>query len=407
MKRNFLYTGISVGSRLLVGLFLFLLLARSWGPEHFGVFSFTFSAMMLTALLVDFGFGLYLMREVAARPEAAPELLRTAFQSKLLLTGAATVVAAVLIAVLGPSVLPATLAWPLFVAALAMSYADFFVAPLRALGRFDLEALAVAAGNALQFVLAGATAWMGGDAVQVACVMAVTRCVYLAIARIMLARALPGLRIATGGNWQSLRTLRRVLPYGMDGMLVMAWSQLDVVAVRALFGAQGVGLYSAGQKIVQGFAALAPVVGNVMIPRLSRLSATNELAFWGAGRKTCVLLIGLGVAFAVPLVVAPKHVSAALFGARYLDLAPLLPWFGSLLLVRFLAASAGVLITAVGLQAKRVSSQIFALGMVAIAVLIFGDELPGISEFVQIMASGQLIVGLCYMVWLWIYRRRD
>lgn len=406
MKRNFLYTGISVASRLLVGLFLFLVLARSWGPEHFGVFSFTFSTVMLTALLVDFGFGLYLMREVAARPQAARDLLRAAFQTKLLLTGAATVLVAILIGVLGPNVLPGSLAWPLFIAALAMSYADFFIAPLRALGRFDLEALAVSGGNALQFLLAGATAWLGGDAVQVACVMALTRCGYLAIARFMLARVLPGLRVSSRGAWQPGLTLRRVLPYGVDGMLVMAWSQLDVVAVRALFGAQGVGLYSAGQKIVQGFGALAPVVGNVMIPRLSRLSAQKDPALWRAGHKTALLLTTLGVAFALPLVFVPELVSTALFGVRYSNLAPLLPWFGALLLVRFLAASAGVLITAVGLQAKRVSSQLLALGFVAAVVLLFGREFADVSAFIQVLTSGQLIVGVCYLAWLWMYRRR-
>ena len=149
MKRNFLYTAVSVGSRLLVGLLLFLLLARLWGPAQFGLFSFVFSFSALLVLLVDFGFAVYLLREVAAKPDQAHRLIAEAFRAKLLLMGIAVALLVAGAVLIGPTALPPTLLAPLFLAALAMSFSDFFVSPLRALGRFDLEAALVTLANTL------------------------------------------------------------------------------------------------------------------------------------------------------------------------------------------------------------------------------------------------------------------
>jgi len=400
MKRNFLYTAVSVGSRLLVGLLLFLLLARLWGPAQFGLFSFVFSFSALLVLLVDFGFAVYLLREVAAQPSQATRLIAEAFRAKLLLTALAAGLLVVSAWVAGPQALPPSLLGPLFLAALAMSYADFFVAPLRALGRFDLEAGLVTLANGLQFALAGLVAWQGGSAVQVGWAMVVSRCLYLALAWRGARQVVPLLRIRSAVATGPLLTLRQAWPYGLDGMLSTAWNQLDVVAVRVLFGTQAVGLYSAGQKIVLGVSALAPVVGNVMIPRLARASVQLDRRFWRMAAKTSALLIAIGTAFAAPLLLWPEVVVGRLFGPEYTGLLALLPLFGVLLLVRFGGAAAGVLITAVGYQAKRVSVQVLALGSTALILTIAGTRISTVNEFVQLFIGGQLLVVLGYSYWL-------
>jgi O-antigen/teichoic acid export membrane protein len=404
MKRNFLYTGVSVGSRLLVGLLLFLLLARLWGPAQFGLFSFVFSVCALAVLVVDFGFAVYLLREVAAQPAAAPRLIAEAFRAKLVLAALVVVLLALATWIAGPQALPPPLVVPLFLTALVMSFADFFVAPLRALGRFDLEAGLVTLANALQFVLAGSVAWLGGSAVLVACAMVVSRCVYLALSWRATHRLLPDLRLATPVVTGPMHTLRRAWPYGVDGMLITVWNQLDVVAVRILFGTQAVGLYSAGQKIVLGVGALAPVVGNVMIPRLSRQATTRDPAFWRTALKTGALMASIGAVFGIPLMLFPEQLSHLMFGASYQGLAALLPLFGGVLLLRYVAASAGVVITAAGFQSRRVVVQLVGLGVVASLVPVLAAHQGQMADFVRIYMLGQGAMTLGYFWWLWRFR---
>lgn len=400
MKRNFFYTAVSVGSRLLVGLLLFLLLARLWGPAQFGLFSFVFSFSALLVLVVDFGFAVYLLREVAARPDEAARLIAEALRAKLALMLMAFTLLAVAGWAIGPAALPPTLLAPLFLAALAMSFADFFVAPLRALGRYDLEAGLVTLANALQFILAGTVAWQGGSPMAVGWAMLGSRLAYLALALWATGKVVPQLRLRDRVANSPLSTLRRAWPYGVDGMLTTAWNQLDVVAVRVLFGTQAVGLYSAGQKIVLGVSALAPVVGNVMIPRLARASAQGDPRFWRIAAKTAALLIATGATFATPLLVWPDEVAGLLFGPSYAQLTTLLPLFGVVLLVRFGGAAAGVLMTSVGLQAKRVSAQVVGLSVTVLVLTLVGDQFSKLSEFVGLYAMGQALVTLGYIFWL-------
>lgn len=404
MKRNFLYTAVSVGSRLLVGLLLFLLLARLWGPSQFGLFSFVFSVSALLVLLVDFGFAVYLLREVAAKPADAARLIAEAFRAKLLLMGVATTLLMVAGVAIGPAALPPALVAPLFLAALAMSFSDFFVAPLRALGRFDLEAGLVTLANALQFVLAGAVAWQGGSPMQVAWAMVASRCVYLALAWRAARKVVPLLRLGAPVASGPLSTLRRAWPYGVDGMLVTAWNQLDVVAVRVLFGTQAVGLYSAGQKVVLGVGALAPVVGNVMIPRMSRLAADADPAFWKTAAKTGALMGFIGAAFGVPLMLFAQPLADSMFGQSYQGLAALLPLFGGVLLLRYVAASAGVVITAAGFQSRRVVVQLVGLGTVACMLPLLVAKQGQLGDFVRMFMVGQGAMTLGYFWWLWRFR---
>lgn len=405
MKKNFLYTAISVGSRLLVGLLLFLLLARLWGPQDFGTFAFVFSICALLMLVVDFGFALFLMREVAAHPDQAVNLLSQSLRAKLALCLPLAMLSLLAWAILGSGTLPPSLFAALLTAALLMSFVDFFAAPLRALGRYDLETVLVTAGNTVQFLLAGGVAWAGGGVLLVALAMVASRAVFLAAAWQMLRRVVPGLRWRGGGG--AVRsTLRRVWPYGVDGMLTTAWSQLDVVAVRLLLGVQAAGLYTAGQKIVQGVSALAPVVGNVMIPRLSRQAAQRDPGFWRTASKTGLLMAGTGLFFAWPLLVWPEAIVHALFGPAYAPLAPLMPWFGLLLVVRYVGASFGLTLTAAGQQHRRLRCQL--LGLVCFAVMMAAGTVLAVdlTYIVLAMLGSFVVLTLGYAHQLRAHRRQ-
>lgn len=401
MKSNFAFTALTVSSRLLVGFLLFLLLARLWGPTQFGQFTFVFSVCALLVLIVDFGFSVYLLREIAARREQAGALVADALSAKLLLVIACATVSLAVAVLAGPNVIPPALLLPMLLAALSMSFADFFVAPLRALGLFKAECALVVLANLLQFALAGGVAWRGGGVVEVAWTMVVSRLAFVALAGSFLRRVLPDLKRRRPSLRPRQGILKLVLPYGLDGALTVAWTQLDVVLVRLLFGQQAVGLYGAGQKVVLGVGALAPVVGNVMIPRMAALAATRSRDFWTAAGQAAALLVGIGLVFAVPMMLLSSQLVALFFGPAYRDLADLLPMFGIVLLVRYAGAGAGVAITAAGLQARRVIAQVVGLCAVGLLVPMIPILGLGLRGFIGVYVAGLSTMAIGYGWWLW------
>ena len=317
MKRHFAYNLVSLGSRLLVGLVLFVILARLWGPEKFGLFTFVFSFTTLLVLLVDFGFHLYLLREVARSSAQAAVLIADSFSAKLVLVAGTIAIGLCLFAAIGPKALPPSVAIPLFLTALALSFSELFVAPLRALGHFDQEAIVVVFANVVQFGLVGLTAWIGGSVEQVAWAMFVSRGTFLLLAYRTIHKEVPQLVLRAPDARGAMETLRRVWTYGTEAILILAWSHLDIVAVRTLFGTEVAGTYSAGQKIVVGLGAVTAVVGNVMIPRLSKLAERQDLRFWKATRNTILTMSAIGAVIALPFMLMSGILIETLYGLQF------------------------------------------------------------------------------------------
>lgn len=401
MTRNFLLTGISIGSRLLTGLLLFVLLARLWGPETFGLYSFVFSLVAILVLLVDFGFSGYLLREIGAAPESLVPIFRDSLFAKGVLVPVCLTVTAVVVAILGAAA-PLALVIPMLLAALSLSFADFCIAPLRALGRYDMETRIVVSTNLAQFSLAGAVAWQGGSPTEVAWVIVAARSVYLLVAYLGLRRVAPALATETPSRAGVKTTFKRIVPYGLDGLLTTAWSQLDVVLVRALYGAHGAGLYAAGQKLVQGACALAPVVGNVVVPKLSRLARIRSAQLNQTARRTSLLLIGVGAFFSLPLLLLPEALASSLFGAAYRDLGTMFRLFGIVLFLRYASAAFGVLVTSAGLQGRRVVAQIAGIVTFVAGGLVSNFLRLDMTIFLWFYAGAVMIVALIN----WFYWQR-
>ena len=348
-----------MASRLLTSLFLFVLLARLWGPEEFGLFSFFFSVATMVALLVDFGFQGYLLREIGAHSERAAGLVSEVFSTKLVLLGFCSLIALLVVFIFrdSPSV---SLVVPLFLAAFAVSFSEFFISPLRALGRYELETGLITAANIMLFCVVGLAAYRGDNPAMVAWLIAGVRFLQLAMSALLCRKVVSGIVLGFSSIRSSWAVGKRAFPYGFDTALVVGWNHVDIIAVRILYGDHIVGIYAAGQKIVQGACALAPVIGNVMIPRLARESRAQNPKLTRTSIITTRLLFGMGVFFAIPIIVFSGQIAPLAFGPAFASLSDYLWFFGLVIIFRYLAAGYGVLVTAVGLQAKRVVSQVVA-----------------------------------------------
>ena len=117
--------------RLLSSMVLFIALARVYGPEEFGRFFYNFTLASMFLLVLEYGFGPQLLREIGRAPLAAPQIMGQVFIAKLLLT------ALVLLMVLVYFVMqPQRLAdLPIFslllLSAILASFADFFLIAFR------------------------------------------------------------------------------------------------------------------------------------------------------------------------------------------------------------------------------------------------------------------------------------
>jgi len=396
MKKNYLLTAVSIAARLSTSFILFVIFARHWGPLEYGTFVYVFSLCALLVLIVEFGLQGYLMREIAFSPKDTDSIIRWAFWVKVLfILPYLSASFAVFVIFLNDA--PFMLFLALSLATVLLSFADFFIAPLRPLGRYDLETYVVIGTNLLILAVLSTVVLQGYTSITVAWLMAGLRVVQLIITYNTIKKKLPNLSLAFPGKDNIKNTVQKSMPYGIDGFITTAWIQIDIIMAKQLFGAHTVGLYSAGQRIVQAASAIAPVVGNVLVPKLASIPA-SEKTKWKKNAQQCIMTMGAaGLLMGLPLILFPGFLVLNLFGSAYQALAGLFPFLGILVIVRFLASAAGILLTGAGMQASRIGTQLISLMLFATGSLVVFTFDLSIEYFVSCIILCFLYIGLDYL----------
>ena len=371
MFRDSVFSLITTVVRLATGLVLFIVLAHVWGPERFGTFMYPFTIAGILVKVVDYGFLLQVARDLGRRPSESHATMSRAHGAKLVLAIPAAA-AAYAIAVLLPGDRSfGTLLAILLADAVINSFAQLINIPLRAHRRFDEEARIAAMGNAVVFMAVSATVITGYGPLAAAAVMAGSRGICLMLAfgayRRLLGTA-PDAIVERG----SLRTaLWQGLPFGVHATVGTLNMQLDTLMVQRYLGAESVGLYQAGMRILLGSLLVADALNSVYLSAMAR-SSHDRPALMKLGERMTRQLITVGLLGFGCILVAGPWMVRLLFGGRYDALTPLLPLFGLLAFIRYAGVSYGTLLTLADRQAVRVVavSVVMVVGLALNAVLI-------------------------------------
>ncbi|MEY4979186.1 MAG: hypothetical protein RLZZ352_1456 [Pseudomonadota bacterium] len=396
MKKNYLLTATSIAARLSTSFILFVVLARHWGPVEYGAFVYVFSLCALLVLFVEFGLQGYLLREIAFRPKDTNDIISCAFWVKILFI-IPYLCASFIVFIFFMGDASFTLFLALSMATLILSFADFFVAPLRPLGRYDLETYIVIGTNLLILTVLTLAVLQGYSSVTIAWLMAALRLLQWFIAYGVIKKIMPALSLVYPGYQNIQQAVQKSMPYGIDGFITTAWIQIDIIMAKHLFGSHTVGLYSAGQRIVQAASAIAPVIGNVMVPKLAGIQASDQ-SEWKKNARQCIMTMGaVGVVMGLPLILFQDFLVLLLFGSSYQELAGLFPFLGILVIVRFLASAAGILLTGAGMQASRIGTQLVSLVFFGIGSFVILTLGLSIQYFVSCIIFCFLYIGGSYL----------
>ncbi|TFW16408.1 lipopolysaccharide biosynthesis protein [Duganella callida] len=364
MFKNTGFMAASTAVRLLSSLVLFIALARIFGPADFGRLFYNFTLASVFLLPLEYGFGPQLLREIGRAPGEAPRIMGRVWVAKLVLSLVVVALALGYFAVL-PARRPDALLFSLLLASCMLgSFGDFFLTAFRGIGKFHKETRIALGSSLLHFALVCALALRGASLETIGAGFVASRLLGLLWSWLGYRREL-GVLALQGLGWRSaLLTLRDGWAYAVDFGFTSFIQQVDTLIVHYFLGPAAVGVYQAGMRFLQGAMQFAPVLGNVYLPALAgQLDRPAELA--RLSRKLNLKMLGLGVAGWVGFALLGGPVAGLLYGSRYDQLMPLWPYIGLLMLLRYLAASQGVLLTAFGAQRVRVWAQMVSLALLA------------------------------------------
>lgn len=389
MIRHFFWMGLSTFARLASGVLTFVLIARMLGPQDFGRYMFWFSATYLTSLVANYGLGNLLLREIGAKPALLHVLIARALSARLLLSVTLLVIAGVA----APWLDAPYVMLLLLVANLGETLSETFFVAYRAVGAYSREAAVATATAVSQLVVVLAIASIHASPVFIAAGYCSVRLTQLMVARSDLIRMHGAVEIASVRDGIAL--IRQAKSYALDFGLGNLFGHIDSVILRAYVGVEGVGLYQAGMRVLQGCAQLAPILGNVLLPKAAQASEGS-----GAQRiaeKVQLAFVGSGALMGVVLTYCAPWLSDLFFGHEFSGLKGLLPLFGMLLFLRFFAASWGLVLTAHGYQQYRAISTFLHFTLALILGVVWIPRY-GTSGWLWAMICGTAFLGAVYML---------
>lgn len=361
MLKHTLFMALSTALRLLTGVVIFIVMARIWGPEKFGSFMYLFTATSLIALIVDYGFGQQLMRDIGYDQAKTRELIAGVMTAKLTLTAGMVIVFGLVTLTPWGQQQPLILFWILLLTCITSSFADTFNAVFRGLGQYKEETHIAFWVNLVHFGFVFGLLALGRGVIEVALGFLISRILFLFLTLRTYHRLVP-----YNGNTQpktlthGMKNLRAGFPFAAEAAFTNFQSQADTLIVHHFLGAGAVGVYQAGLRLMQGANTFAQVLSNVYLPAMaSKISDKTGLKLLANRLFLQMLLMGGG--FMLIFVIGAQLITHTIYGERYEELIGLMPWFGVLLLVRYLAASHGVTLSAMGLQSTRVAAIATAL----------------------------------------------
>lgn len=393
--RNLALMGTSTAMRLGFGMLTFVVMARMLGPAQFGVVMLWLSVATLLALVANYGLTPYLLREIGAAPERAAELMAEVLSAKLLLT---LFVLAVALAVLPLLSADARAVFMLLLGAqLADALTEFLNVGFRATNRFGDETRIASLAVVLQFAIVALLLWWQATPLMAAGSFLLSRLAVLLVTWLAQRRYFAELKPAPFVlAWARIRATRA---YAVDFGLQSLLGQVDSIVLNHFVGAAAVGLYQAGMRLFNGGAQAAAVLASVFLPRAAAAAQLqdNGHSLRHESARVQWVFVGFGLFFGLALCGLAEPLVRLLFGAQYLGLVKVLPWFGLLFFVRFFASSWGVLLTSAGAQRYRAAMNAAHWTLIGLLSLVLVPRF-GLIGWLLCLTAGNALLAVSY-VW--------
>jgi O-antigen/teichoic acid export membrane protein len=188
-----------------------------------------------------------------------------------------------------------------------------------------------------------------------------------------------------------IEELRLSFSYASDVFVMRSFSYIDVVILSVFCSPIQVGIYQAGQKLVQGVLPLAQAINNVVLPKVS----VSKNVSWSSYVLFFKIMSFVGFVGFMGFVFFGDSVVLLVFGSKYQDLLSYMPFFGIIVFLRYSNFSSSIFLTALGSQKERVLVNFLSMLVFLVLTPVLVSEYA-IKGLLISLVSVSLMTGVLY-----------
>ncbi len=365
LVRNVSHLGIGQIASTALGILLSAVIGRALEPAQLGILYTVLAVSSFAYVIVDWGQGTYLVREMARGRTDEPRLIGSALLIRLaavVLLSAVGVAVAVPLGYSGQIVVLTLLA---MISGIPATLLAPFACSFRSRDRMDVDAFVNIVGKAMTLVATAVAMRLGGGLTEVILMQAVGG------VSTLLAGAIAAVRLDIKLAAPAMKVLRELLRHGAPlaifSLVIASQSFIEIMMLSALAGAAVVGWYGASTNILGIVISPAMILLAATFPELSRASrslpdlrrmidATGRVMFIAAGFTSSALYL-----FA-------DHMVAIIYGhGRFVETASILRVSALFVPLLFLVL---VLASAMNAVGRNKAMAVISIVRIAICVIL-------------------------------------
>jgi len=346
LVRNVSHLGMGQVASTALGILLTAVIGRALEPAQVGILYTVCAISSFVYVIVDWGQGTYLVKEMATGRIDEPGLIGSALLIRMLMTILSFAIAVIIARVLGYD--GQIVAWTLLAIAAAVPISLFtpFDCSFRAKDRMDIDAFANMLGKAMTLVATAIALYFGGGLTEVILMLGVGNISTLVVGAIAAQRldiaVKPPVRMTV---WE---LLRQGAPIAAFSLAIASQPFLEILLLSALAGPAVVGWYGAFRSIFGVVSSPALILLGASFPELSRASLSMPDLRRVTDATGRVLLVTAALASSM-LYLFADHIVAILYGhGRFEQTASILRVSAVFIPLLFFTCLLGAIIFTVG-----------------------------------------------------------
>jgi O-antigen/teichoic acid export membrane protein len=324
VARNALWlTAGEVASKLASFVFV-VIVARALGVEQYGWFTFATALVPLVLIVGSLGLHQAVVTAVVRDPDRTSEAFASGFAVRLATGVLGVGVSAALAPLFLDDALAVATVAVVGVALMFDSMTSYVSAIFEARASTRTYAVALMINRFVSTGLALGVYLAGGGLAGVLVTYVLGSSAGAAYALRGMRRTFPFVRLRDARPATARALLRRGAPIGVAALLNMALLRFDTLMIATMLGAVAVGHYGAAFRFYESFLFLAFALGDATFPQYARHGRTAASA--RLLEQATVLATTAYVPLFVLSLFAGEWAVTTLFGDRYADAAPAVPW---------------------------------------------------------------------------------
>ena len=336
-----------------------VLIARIFGVEEFGQIALAITITSILFFVADFGLTIYSTREVARDSSIIGALAGTSVRIKLVSSGLTLFIAWLVTSILDYPTDTTLLIYLFSGSAIIFSFSSIFIGILRGGNRFDYESIIYFVQNGMLLLLVLLVIKIDQSMVNIAFAFLASRVAGL-LTSIFFFYRLKRKHYLSDSLLSFKNVSRKSFPFAAHALFGIIYMHADTVILSKISGDTEVGLYQAAMRIIIVLLYLQEIMVTAFFPSLSKLYKYSIEELIKRGKQLNFYLFILALPLSLSITLLGSMIIDTVYTPEFSNAALFLQILSSLVLLRFLGATYGILLSASDNQHLRMFTVIIA-----------------------------------------------